>query len=159
MGFALFFIGEYANLILMSTVTSILFLGGTSAPWALLSFLPGPLWLSLKTLLVLFTFIWVRATLPRYRYDMLMNLGWKVFLPLTLAGFLFNVVLVCVFQLLSILTNFLFISFSESFFLLTILPKQTGRKKQSSSTVEQWSHNPKVRVQFSSPLLFNPFNT
>ena len=102
MGFALFFIGEYANLILMSTVTSLLFLGGTRAPLSLLAFLPGPLWLSLKTLLVLFTFIWVRATLPRYRYDMLMNLGWKVFLPLTLAGFLFNVVLVCVFQMISI---------------------------------------------------------
>jgi NADH-quinone oxidoreductase subunit H len=101
MGFALFFIGEYANLILMSTVTSILFLGGVGAPLAILSFLPGSLWLSLKTLLVLFTFIWVRATLPRYRYDMLMNLGWKVFLPLTLAGFLFNVVLVCVFQMAS----------------------------------------------------------
>lgn len=103
MGFALFFIGEYSNLILMSTVTAILFLGGIQAPLNLLNFLPGPLWLSLKTLLVLFVFIWVRATLPRYRYDMLINLGWKVFLPLTLAGFLFNVILVCVFQILSVL--------------------------------------------------------
>jgi NADH-quinone oxidoreductase subunit H len=101
MGFALFFIAEYANLILMSTVTSLLFLGGIAAPFEWLSFLPGSLWLSLKTLLVLFTFIWVRATLPRYRYDMLMNLGWKVFLPLTLAGFLFNAVLVFVFQMVS----------------------------------------------------------
>ena len=98
MGFALFFIGEYANLILMSTVTAILFFGGTQSILGILAFLPGPFWLSLKTLLVLFTFIWVRATLPRYRYDMLMNLGWKVFLPLTLAGFLFNVILVFVFQ-------------------------------------------------------------
>lgn len=113
MGFALFFIGEYANLILMSTVTSILFLGGTRSPLALLSFLPGPLWLSLKTLWVLFTFIWVRATLPRYRYDMLMNLGWKVFLPLTLAGFLLNVVLVCVFQMLSFFQS----SFFNVFFI------------------------------------------
>lgn len=101
-GFALFFIGEYSNLILISTVTAILFLGGIQAPFSFLNFLPGPLWLSLKTLLVLFIFIWVRATLPRYRYDMLINLGWKVFLPLTLAGFLFNVILMCVFQMLSI---------------------------------------------------------
>lgn len=100
-GFALFFIGEYSNLILISTVTAILFLGGIQAPLNFLSFLPGSLFLSLKTLLVLFIFIWVRATLPRYRYDMLINLGWKVFLPLTLAGFLFNVVLVFVFQILS----------------------------------------------------------
>lgn len=101
MGFALFFIGEYANLILMSTVTSLLFFGGTQPIINLLAFLPGSFWLALKTLLVLFTFIWVRATLPRYRYDMLMNLGWKVFLPLTLAGFLFNVILVFVFQMLN----------------------------------------------------------
>ena len=101
MGFALFFIAEYANLILMSTVTAILFMGGTLPVVSWLSFLPGPLWLSLKTLVVLFTFVWVRATLPRYRYDMLMNLGWKVFLPLSLAGFLFNVILVFVFQTLS----------------------------------------------------------
>lgn len=101
MGFALFFIAEYASLIFMSTVTATLFLGGVQAPFAILSFLPGPLWLSLKALLVLFGFIWVRATLPRYRYDMLINLGWKVFLPLTLAGFLFNAILVLTFILIS----------------------------------------------------------
>lgn len=100
MGFALFFIGEYSNLIFMSTFTSVLFLGGIQAPFQFLSFLPGPLWLALKATLVMFIFIWVRATLPRYRYDMLMNLGWKVFLPLTIAGFLFNTVMIMVFQMI-----------------------------------------------------------
>jgi len=101
MGFALFFIAEYANLLLMGTVTSLLFLGGTTAPLSLLSWIPGTLWLALKTMVVVFTFIWVRATLPRYRYDQLMNLGWKRFLPLTLAGFVANAIMVLTFQLVS----------------------------------------------------------
>jgi NADH-quinone oxidoreductase subunit H len=87
MAFALFFLGEYANMILMSAITSVLFLGGWLAPFGLwpLTLIPGPIWLILKIFFVLFIFIWARATLPRYRYDQLMRLGWKVFLPLSLA--------------------------------------------------------------------------
>lgn len=103
MGFALFFIAEYASMIFISTLTATLFLGGIIAPLSIFSFLPGAFWLSVKTLMVLFGFIWVRATLPRYRYDMLMNLGWKVFLPLTIAGFLFNSVMILTFILMSFL--------------------------------------------------------
>ena len=86
MGFALFFLGEYANMILMSAMAVILFLGGWLPPLdiALLNWIPGPVWLILKICFVLFIFIWARATLPRYRYDQLMRLGWKVFLPLSL---------------------------------------------------------------------------
>jgi len=87
MTFALFFLGEYLNMILMSAMTTILFLGGWLPPFGLaaLSFVPGPLWFVLKVCFVLFLFIWARGTLPRYRYDQLMRLGWKVFLPFTLA--------------------------------------------------------------------------
>ncbi len=86
MTFALFFLGEYANMILMSGITTILFLGGWLPPFDIAPFnwLPGPLWFFLKVLFLLFVFIWVRATLPRYRYDQLMRLGWKVFLPMSL---------------------------------------------------------------------------
>ncbi len=86
MSFALFFLGEYANMILMSGMTTILFLGGWHAPFdtAPFNWLPGILWFFAKILFCLFVFIWARATLPRYRYDQLMRLGWKVFLPLTL---------------------------------------------------------------------------
>ncbi|NJO37710.1 MAG: NADH-quinone oxidoreductase subunit NuoH [Rhizobiales bacterium] len=86
MGFALFFLGEYANMILMSAICSILFLGGWLPPIdvAPLNWIPGPVWLILKICFILFIFIWARATLPRYRYDQLMRLGWKVFLPLSL---------------------------------------------------------------------------
>ena len=84
--FALFFLGEYGNMILMSAMTSILFLGGWLAPldvsW--LNWIPGPLWFLAKICFVLFVFLWVRATMPRYRYDQLMRLGWKVFLPASL---------------------------------------------------------------------------
>ena len=83
MAFALFFLGEYANMILMSAVTSLLFLGGWLAPFGL-TFIPGPIWLILKICACLFAFLWVRATFPRYRYDQLMRLGWKVFLPASL---------------------------------------------------------------------------
>jgi NADH-quinone oxidoreductase subunit H len=83
MSFGLFFLGEYANMILMSTMTVILFLGGWLAPFGL-TFLPGAVWMILKICLVLFVFIWSRATFPRYRYDQLMRLGWKVFLPFSL---------------------------------------------------------------------------
>ena len=86
MAFALFFLGEYTNMILMSGMTTILFLGGWLAPFGIAPFtwLPGPIWFILKVCFVLFVFIWVRATFPRYRYDQLMRLGWKVFLPLSL---------------------------------------------------------------------------
>jgi NADH-quinone oxidoreductase subunit H len=86
MTFALFFIGEYANMILMSAICSILFLGGWLPPFNIAPFtwIPGPLWLIAKICFILFIFIWARATLPRYRYDQLMRLGWKVFLPASL---------------------------------------------------------------------------
>jgi NADH-quinone oxidoreductase subunit H len=86
MTFALFFIGEYANMILMSALCAILFLGGWLPPFNIAPFtwIPGPFWLIAKICFVLFIFIWARATLPRYRYDQLMRLGWKVFLPASL---------------------------------------------------------------------------
>ena len=86
MTFALFFLGEYANMILMSAMTSVLFLGGWLPPMdiALFNWIPGPIWLALKITFCLFIFVWVRATFPRYRYDQLRRLGWKVFLPLSL---------------------------------------------------------------------------
>ena len=83
MSFGLFFLGEYANMILMSAMTSILFLGGWLGPFGILPVL-GPIWLILKICACLFVFIWVRASFPRYRYDQLMRLGWKVFLPFSL---------------------------------------------------------------------------
>jgi len=96
MTFALFYLGEYGNMILMSAMTSILFLGGWLAPFGVAPFtwIPGPIWFFAKISFVLFCFLWVRATFPRFRYDQLMRLGWKVFLPLSLfwlvatAGFL-----------------------------------------------------------------------
>lgn len=86
MSFALFFLGEYANMILMSALTAILFLGGWHPPMHMEPFtwIPGFVWFALKIALLLFVFIWVRATFPRYRYDQLMRLGWKVFLPFSL---------------------------------------------------------------------------
>src|SRR4051795_4683288 len=86
MTFALFFLGEYANMILMSGITSLLFLGGWLPPLdiAPLNWIPGPIWFALKIAFVLFVFLWVRATVPRYRYDQLMRLGWKIFLPFSL---------------------------------------------------------------------------
>ena len=84
MAFALFFLGEYTNMILMSAMTSILFLGGWLAPFGL-TFIPGPIWFIAKIAFCLFVFIWVRGTFPRFRYDQLMRLGWKVFLPASLA--------------------------------------------------------------------------
>jgi NADH-quinone oxidoreductase subunit H len=86
MTFALFFLGEYANMILMSAMTVILFLGGWLPPVNIEPFtwIPGPIWFALKISAVLFCFLWIRATFPRYRYDQLMRLGWKVFLPFSL---------------------------------------------------------------------------
>jgi len=87
MAFALFFLGEYANMFMMSAMTSILFLGGWLSPIPLEPFtwIPGPIWFVLKIMLCMFVFMWVRATFPRFRYDQLMRLGWKIFLPLSLA--------------------------------------------------------------------------
>jgi NADH-quinone oxidoreductase subunit H len=87
MSFALFFLAEYANMILISALASLMFLGGWSAPFGVAPFtwVPGWIWLGIKTFLVVSIFIWVRASFPRYRYDQIMRLGWKVFIPLTLA--------------------------------------------------------------------------
>jgi NADH-quinone oxidoreductase subunit H len=86
MTFALFFLGEYLNMILMSAIATVLFLGGWLPPLDIVPFnlVPGPIWFILKVCLILFVFFWARATLPRYRYDQLMRLGWKVLLPLSL---------------------------------------------------------------------------
>ncbi len=92
MSFAMFFLAEYANMILISAMASLMFLGGWDSPigaqvpvLGLLALLPGWIWLGIKTFLVVSIFIWVRASFPRYRYDQIMRLGWKVFIPLTLA--------------------------------------------------------------------------
>ena len=87
MTFALFYLGEYGNMILMSAMTSVLFLGGWLAPFGVAPFtwVPGIVWFTLKALFVFFMFALVKALVPRYRYDQLMRLGWKVFLPLSLA--------------------------------------------------------------------------
>ena len=94
--FVLFFLGEYASMILMSSMTVILFMGGWLPPFDIfpLNAVPGVMWFVIKIIFILFLFIWVRGTFPRYRYDQLMRLGWKIFLPLSLlwvvltAGFL-----------------------------------------------------------------------
>jgi len=86
MTFGLFFMGEYGNMIMVSAMTAILFLGGWLAPFGVAPFtwVPAPLWLLLKTVFMMFCILWVRATFPRFRYDQLMRLGWKVFLPFSL---------------------------------------------------------------------------
>ena len=86
MSFGLFFLGEYGNMILMSSMSTILFLGGWLPPFESQYFdlIPGYIWFLVKVVTLLFVFLWVRATLPRYRYDQLMTLGWKLFLPLSL---------------------------------------------------------------------------
>lgn len=85
MGFALFFLGEYANMILLSCMAAIMFLGGWTPPLEIAPFtwVPGWLWLGIKAFFVVSCFIWFRATFPRYRYDQIMRLGWKVFIPFT----------------------------------------------------------------------------
>jgi NADH-quinone oxidoreductase subunit H len=84
MSFAMFFLAEYANMILISMLASLMFLGGWASPLHVLDFIPGWIWLGIKTFLVVSMFIWVRASFPRYRYDQIMRLGWKVFIPITL---------------------------------------------------------------------------
>jgi len=90
MGFALFSLGEYSNMLLMSALNSILFFGGWLAPLDILMFIPGSFWFSIKICFFVLLFIVMRAALPRYRYDQLMGLGWKVFLPLSLAYLMFT---------------------------------------------------------------------
>ena len=85
MSFAMFFLAEYANMILISMLATLMFLGGWGAPLAILDFIPGWIWLGIKTFFVVSIFIWVRASFPRYRYDQIMRLGWKIFIPLTVA--------------------------------------------------------------------------
>lgn len=87
-GFTLFFLAEYANMLLMSIYFALLFLGGWYAPFTWLNFISPKIWLALKTMFLVFCFIWTRATLPRFRYDQLMTLGWKVFLPVALVFFI-----------------------------------------------------------------------
>ena len=84
MGFAIFFLAEYASMWLVSMVAVLMFLGGWLSPIAALDFIPGWIWLGLKTFIVVSMFIWIRATFPRFRYDQIMRLGWKIFIPVTL---------------------------------------------------------------------------
>ena len=100
MGFALFFLGEYANMILICSMCTILFLGGWLPPINIMPFtlLPGIFWFSMKVSALLFLFIWVRAAFPRYRYDQLMRLGWKIFLPLSLGWVCFTAGILVVFD-------------------------------------------------------------
>jgi len=84
MGFAIFFLAEYASMWLVSILAVVMFLGGWLPPFDFLSFIPGWIWLAAKTFLVVSMFIWIRATFPRFRYDQIMRLGWKIFIPVTL---------------------------------------------------------------------------
>jgi len=89
MAFGLFWLGEYGNILLMCALTSVLFFGGWQAPLPMLDFIPGIFWMLAKILFFFFIFAWVKATVPRYRYDQLMRLGWKVFLPISLGAVVF----------------------------------------------------------------------
>jgi NADH-quinone oxidoreductase subunit H len=84
MAFAMFFLAEYANMILVSTMSAIMFFGGWLSPIAALDFIPGWIWLAIKTFIIVTMFLWVRASFPRFRYDQIMRLGWKIFIPITL---------------------------------------------------------------------------
>ena len=100
--FMLFFLGEYLNIILMSAMTVILFLGGWLPPFDIVPFnlLPGVFWFTIKIIFILFLFLWVRGTFPRYRYDQLMRLGWKIFLPISLFWVVFTSSILHFFNLL-----------------------------------------------------------
>ena len=102
--FAMFFLGEYAAMIMMSGMATILFLGGWLAPFdiSILNYIPGFVWFSLKTSLILFIFLWVRATFPRFRYDQLMRIGWKVFLPFSLLWVVLTSGFLIIFNLLPV---------------------------------------------------------
>lgn len=94
MGFALFSLGEYSNMLLMCSLNTIFFFGGWLSPIEFLSILPGSFWFALKICFFVILFVWIRAALPRYRYDQLMSLGWKIFLPVSLAYVI--LILLCV---------------------------------------------------------------
>jgi NADH-quinone oxidoreductase subunit H len=100
MGFALFSLGEYANMLLMSSLNVILFFGGWLSPIGILSFMPGSLWFGIKICFFVILFIWMRAALPRYRYDQLMGLGWKVFLPISLSYLMLTFCILVAFNML-----------------------------------------------------------
>jgi NADH-quinone oxidoreductase subunit H len=89
MKFALFFLGEYANMYLVSTIATVMFLGGWNGP-----FLPPLVWFVIKVLFIMFIFLWLRATLPRLRFDQLMSLGWKVLIPIALANLMITAIVV-----------------------------------------------------------------
>jgi NADH-quinone oxidoreductase subunit H len=103
MAFALFFLGEYANMILMSAIGSLLFLGGWLPPFSIipLTWIPGVVWFALKIAFLLFIFLWVRATFPRYRYDQLMRLGWKIFLPISFGWVVLTSSVIVMFNLIT----------------------------------------------------------
>jgi NADH-quinone oxidoreductase subunit H len=105
MGFALFFLGEYTNILVMCALLTIFFLGGWLPLFDIfpLNWIPGPIWFGLKMSLMVFLFIWVRGAYPRYRYDQLMRLGWKVLLPLALAWVLFTAGILVAFDWLPVL--------------------------------------------------------
>ncbi len=88
MSYAMFYLAEYANMWLISILAAVMFLGGWLSPLAMLDFIPGWIWLGVKTCFIVSLFIWVRATFPRFRYDQIMRLGWKVFIPVTLVWLL-----------------------------------------------------------------------
>ena len=88
MGFAIFFLAEYASMWLVSILAVVMFLGGWLSPVSFLDFIPGWIWLGIKTFVVVSMFIWIRATFPRFRYDQIMRLGWKIFIPVTLVWLL-----------------------------------------------------------------------
>jgi NADH-quinone oxidoreductase subunit H len=100
MGFALFSLGEYANMLLMSSINVILFFGGWQSPFNILSFLPGSFFFGIKIIFFVILFVWIRAALPRYRYDQLMGLGWKVFFPISLCYLIFTFSILLTFNIL-----------------------------------------------------------
>ena len=103
--FALFFLGEYGNMILMSSLITLLFFGGWLPPLSYLSFIPHEFWFSFKTVSFCFLFVFIRGNLPRYRYDQLMNIGWKIFLPVTTGYLLFTTALLLFLKSTPIGTN------------------------------------------------------
>jgi len=98
MRFAFFFLAEYANMILVSAIAAVMFLGGWHAPFDFLGFIPPVVWFLIKVYLFLFFFFWIRATLPRLRYDQLMKFGWKIMLPIALANVVVSSVLIYIFK-------------------------------------------------------------
>jgi NADH-quinone oxidoreductase subunit H len=100
MGFALFSLGEYANMLTMSALCSILFFGGWLSPLSILSFISGSIWFGLKICFFVLLYVLMRAILPRYRYDQLMDLGWKYFLPISICYLITTSILILSFNLL-----------------------------------------------------------